>query len=204
MISEQISVSILKWLRHWGGPGLIGLGIIDSSFLPVSGGMDLLTAVLAAGNHSLWWYYALMSTVGSVTGGYLTYRISKKGGKGALEQRIPKDRIERVDGYFERWGFGAVFVAALMPPPFPTIPFLAGAGALNFPAKKFISALASARAIRFAVLAYLASIYGGRVLKLLREAHLSLPAILAIFGALVGMGVAVYFIRRHRRSRRTA
>jgi membrane protein DedA with SNARE-associated domain len=204
MIPEQISFTILKSLRHWGGPGLIGLGIIDSSFLPIPGGMDLVTAVLAAGNHTLWWYYALMSTVGSVVGGYFTYRISKEGGKEALEQRIPKDKIERVDQYFERLGFGTVFVAAIMPPPFPTVPFLAGAGALNYPAKQFIIALASARAVRFTVLAYLASIYGRRVLSLLKDAHLSLPVILSILGALVGIGVAVYFVWRYRRSRRTA
>jgi membrane protein DedA with SNARE-associated domain len=203
MISEQISFAILKWLRHWGGPGLIGLGIVDSSFLPIPGGMDLVTAVLAAGNHTLWWYYALMSTMGSVAGGYLTYRIAREGGKEALEQRIPKGKIERVEQAFEKWGFGTVFVAAIMPPPFPTVPFLAGAGALKYPVKQFMTALASARAIRFTVLAYLASLYGHRFLNLLKNAHLSLSVILVMVCALVGIGVAAYLIWRYR-SRRPA
>ena len=185
-----------------GGRRTDSPGIADSSAVPIPGGLDLVTILLAASHKDLWLYYALMSTAGSVVGGYLTYRIARQGGKGTLDQRIPKDKLEQVEGLFERWGFGTVLVAAVLPPPFPTVPFLAGAGALNYPVKKFITALTLARAARFALIAYLASLYGRSVAKLLGEAQLSLPLILGIAGGLIAIGVASFLIWRVRRRSR--
>src|SRR5512138_3780050 len=155
MIQIETAILTLTWLKRWGGAGLIAVAIIDNSVIPIPGGLDLMTALLAAGNKNLWLYYALMSTAGSVLGGYLTYRVARKGGKETLDKRIPEDKLENVERLFERWGFGTVVVAAILPPPFPTVPFLAGAGALNYPLRKFISALAVARAARFILVAYL-------------------------------------------------
>ena len=67
--------------RHWflalGGPGLILLGLIDSSVIPVPGSMDAMTIILSAHQHTWWPYYAVMATVGSVLGAYLTYRLAR-------------------------------------------------------------------------------------------------------------------------------
>jgi len=196
-----VTIISLGWLKRWGGAGLIGLAIVDNSVIPIPGGMDLMTALLSASNRNLWLYYALMSTAGSVLGGYLTYRVAREGGKETLDQRIPKDKLEHVERLFEKWGFGTVLVAAVAPPPFPTVPFLAGAGALNYPVKKFIAALAVARAVRFTVLAYLASLYGRHVLNLLGRVHLSLPVMLSIVGVVAAAAVAAYLVWKHRRSR---
>lgn len=201
-ISIGIAAIALGWLRHWGGAGLIALGIIDSSVIPIPGGLDLMTVLLAASNKNLWLYYALMSTAGSVAGGYLTYRVARKGGKETLDQRIPRDKLKRVEGMFERWGFGTVFIAAISPPPFPTVPFLAGAGALNYPVKKFIVALTLARATRFAVVAYLASLYGRSAARLLSRLHLSLPVVLSIIAVLIAGGLCAFLIWRYRRRSR--
>jgi hypothetical protein len=45
----------------FGGPGLIVLGILDSSAIPTFGGLDLLLVLLAAANPAWWWYYAAMA-----------------------------------------------------------------------------------------------------------------------------------------------
>ena len=64
----------LRSARHWlfqlGGIGLIPLGILDNSPIPLPGIMDVATIVLCARQEQLWLYYALMATVGSVIGGY--------------------------------------------------------------------------------------------------------------------------------------
>ena len=67
-----------------------------------------------------------MATVGSVTGGFVIYRLARKGGKETLEHKFPARRLEKVYRVFRRWGFGAIAIAALLPPPAPTVPFLCG------------------------------------------------------------------------------
>jgi len=74
-----------RTLRHLGGPGLVLLGLVDNSFIPVPGSMDALTIILSSSHKEPWWYYAIMATVGAVIGGYLTYRIGLEGGKETLE-----------------------------------------------------------------------------------------------------------------------
>ena len=121
---------VFHWLHHLGGPGLIVLGLIDNSVIPVPGSMDALTIILSANQRKLWPYYALMATIGSVIGGYVTYRISFRQGKSALERRFSRKRINKVTKTFEKWGFGAVLIPAMLPPPAPMVPFLIAAGAM--------------------------------------------------------------------------
>jgi len=112
-----------------GGPGLILLGIADNSVIPLTGSMDVLTLWLAAHHRNLWSYYAAMATVGAVGGGYITYALGRKGGKEALEHKFNQRKAKAVFLRFERWGFGAVFAGAILPPPFPLVPVLLAAGA---------------------------------------------------------------------------
>src|SRR2546423_5974181 len=80
---------LLRWFLHLGGIGLIPLGILDGSLFPVPGSMDLATVVLAARDRDLWFYYALMAAVGSVLGGFLTYRLARQSGQEKPEKKIP-------------------------------------------------------------------------------------------------------------------
>ena len=84
--------TIWHTLRRLGGPGLIVLGLVDNSAIPLPGSMDALTIVLAAAHKEPWWYYAIMATIGSLIGGYLTYRLGAKGGKETLEKKVSKKR----------------------------------------------------------------------------------------------------------------
>src|SRR5215470_11798295 len=154
----------MRWLISLGGPGLILLGLADNSVIPLPGSMDALTIWLAATHRNLWFYYAGMATAGAVLGGYLTYRIARKGGKETLERKFPKQKIEKVYAKFERWGFRAVAIPALLPPPFPIVPVLLAAGALQYPRKRFLVALALGRGIRFTIFAFLGAHYGRHVI----------------------------------------
>jgi len=94
--------------------------------------MDVLTIVLSARKQELWLYYALMATIGSVSRGYVTYWLARKGGKETLERKFPPWRLEKVYRIFGRWGFGAIAIAALLRPPVPMVPFLFAAGAMQY------------------------------------------------------------------------
>src|SRR5690242_17628468 len=85
-----------KWVLRLGGPGLILVGLIDNSVIPIPGGMDLFLILLTARNREFWAYYGGMAVVGAVVGGYVTYRLAKKGGKEGMEKKIGKKRAEKV------------------------------------------------------------------------------------------------------------
>jgi len=43
--------TLLHMVRRLGGPGLIALGLVDNSVIPLPGGMDAATVLLAATHH---------------------------------------------------------------------------------------------------------------------------------------------------------
>jgi membrane protein YqaA with SNARE-associated domain len=182
--------SALRWLIHLGGPSLILLGLIDNSVIPLPGSTDVVTILLAAHHREPWFYYAIMATAGAVLGGYLTYRMARKGGKETLEKRFSKKTTKRVYAIFERYGFAAVAIPALLPPPFPIVPMLLAAGAMQYPTRKFLTALAVGRGIRFTILAYLGFHYGRHIVRLFALYYWPvLIALIAfsVLGALYGM-----------------
>lgn len=195
------SRTAMLWLFHLGGIGLIPLGLLDNSPIPLPGSMDVVTILLSAREQEWWLYYALMATAGSILGGFITYRLARKGGKEALERRFPRARVERVNKIFSRWAFGAIAIPALLPPPVPMTPFLFAAGAMQYPAKKFLAALALGRIIRYTVLAYLSARYGRQIIAFI-EAH-GHPAVLTVLGLVLLVGCVVFlFVFRKRKKTR--
>jgi membrane protein YqaA with SNARE-associated domain len=173
--------SIRRWLIHLGALGFLPLGLIDSSIIPLPGSMDVLTIILAARDARLWPYYAVMATLGSVLGGFVTYRLARKGGEKSLEKRLSAKSMKRVVKLFERWGFAAIAIPAVLPPPMPFVPFLLAAGAMQYSVKKFLLAMALGRIVRYMILAYLAARYGRKMLPfLLQHGNPVLAAVVAV------------------------
>jgi len=189
---------VWTWLVRLGGPGLVLLGIADNSIIPLTGSMDVLTLWLAAGHRNLWPYYAAMATAGAVLGGYFTYALGRKGGKEAIEKKLKKSRADKLFKRFNRWGFSTVAVSALLPPPFPLVPVLLTAGALQYPPKKFLSALALGRAVRYSLIAGFGSLYARQISAFFNRYYKH-----AVF-TLIGLAVlgAVFALREYINSRR--
>jgi membrane protein YqaA with SNARE-associated domain len=200
-------VSAWTWLRRPGGPGLILLGLADNSVIPLPGSMDVLTIILAANHRGWWFYYSLMATAGAVIGGYLTYRIGREGGKETLDRKFSKNKVEELYRTFERRGFLAVAVPAMLPPPVPIVPFLLAAGALKYPRKKFLASLTFGRAVRFTIIGFLAAHYGQQIIQFFSRYYqptLYTLIALAILGALAGLWAYLRFRRNRRETRRPA
>lgn len=182
----------MDWLERLGPLGFILLGVADNSVVPLPGSMDLLVILLTAHRRQLWPYYAIMATIGSVIGGYLTYRLAEKGGEETLEKKLGKRRAEKVYKRFEKSGGITVFIGAILPPPTPIVPFLSAAGVLQYPRKKFLIALASGRAIRFFAVAWIGHVYGKAILGFL--SHYYKPMLYTLIGLAVlgGLGLLLY------------
>jgi membrane protein YqaA with SNARE-associated domain len=199
LAAPTVAHSFRRWIFHLGGLGFIPLGLLDGSVIPLPGSMDVLTIFLSARTPELWVYYAVMATVGSVIGGYVTYRLARKGGKETLERKFPAGKRKTVYALFERWGFGTIAIVALLPPPAPFVLFLFVAGAMQYSVKKFLVALTLGRMVRYSLLGYLGARYGRHVLTIVaRQAH---PVLVAVIGLIAAALTALifYFARKRKK-----
>ena len=189
---------VWRWILRLGGPGLIFLGVVDNSVVPLTGSMDVLTIWLAAGHRNVWPYYALMATIGAVIGGYITYALGRKGGKEAIERKLRKDKAEKLLKRFDRWGFESVAVGALLPPPFPLVPVLLAAGALQYSRKKFVAALTLGRTVRYCLVAGLGSLYARPITSFFSRYYKPTALVL---GGIAAIG-SFFAIREYMHSRK--
>lgn len=193
-----LAVPLWRQLRHLGGVGLVLLGLVDNSVIPVTGSMDVLTIWLAARHQEPWPYYALMATLGAVIGGSITYALARKGGKEVMERKLSKKRAAQVSKAFTRWGFAAIVIPALLPPPFPFLPFRAAAGALQYSRKKFLAALVLGRGLRYFIEADLGFVYGRHILRFFSRYYK--PAVAILIGlAVIGTAVTLVQYLRYRK-----
>jgi membrane protein YqaA with SNARE-associated domain len=180
--------SFIRPLAHFffalGGFGLVLLGVLDSSFLMMPFGNDLLVVALTASHRSRMPYYVAMATLGSTLGVALAHYVSSKGGKKLIEGDRKSKRIEYVEKKIEKYGGWAIGLAALAPPGFPFTPFIVVPAALQYPRAKMLWIIAGCRAIRFAAEGWLALIYGRRILAMAKS-----PALQWGIGAVVVISI---------------
>jgi membrane protein YqaA with SNARE-associated domain len=154
-------------LPHWlqatvaaaGGLGLFLVAFLDSSVLTFPVINDLLLIDLSIRYPARMPYYALMATLGSVTGCLLLYYIARKGGE-AMFRKQAGPQAEKIRAWIKRHGFISITVTALLPPPTPFKVFVIAAGALEMPVRTFVLGLLFARGVRFFGEGFLAVKYG--------------------------------------------
>jgi membrane protein YqaA with SNARE-associated domain len=195
---------IFALLMKSGGVGLLVLGILDSSYLFVPWGNDLLVVALTARHpdlaHVL--YYAAMSTAGSVLGCLLIDVTLRPLGTKGLERHLSNRRLQHVRSKVGRNAGRALAVASMAPPPFPFTAFVMAAAALQYPRRRLCMVVGATRLLRFTLLGALACRFGERILQ---WAHI--PTVQAFLVGLilfctVGSAMSVYgWIRRSRPAR---
>src|SRR5215472_12710073 len=152
-------------LVHLGGFGLLALSFLDSSplFLPL--GNDLLLVVLTASKHSLFVYYALMATAGSVLGCLTVDALSRRGGEKGLERIVPPRRLNYIKSRIKKNAAWALAIASLVPPPFPFTGFVAAAAASQYPRRRLVLVVFLSRLARFLIEGTLGIFFGRRLLR---------------------------------------
>lgn len=189
----------------FGTMGLFVVSVIDSSIipLPLPGSTDLLLILLVA-NRANPVLSALAAITGSILGGYFTWSAGAKGGEAAMHRYLPKRFARRLSGWVEKNGTLAVTTSALLPPPFPLMPFLLAAGALGVSRKKFFISFSLARVFRYSLIAWLAEIYGRTLVRAFRH-YLSgwSTIILWIYLSALVLGILYGVWKFRREGRRT-
>lgn len=105
-------------------------------------------------------YYALMATLGSVSGCFVLYFVGRRGGDALMRRRFAGPRVQRATELSKRYGVLAVAIPAILPPPAPFKIFVLLAGVARVPVWQFVSAIAVARGFRYVVVGILAVQYG--------------------------------------------
>lgn len=185
---KNLSIKLGQFLALYGGWGLFGISLLDSSFVPLPGLNDLLLMHLSAQHPARALLYALASTLGSVAGAYVIYGLAR-GGAGFLWRRRPSASVARAHRWLERNEFVAILTASVLPPPAPFKAFLIAAGALRVNAVRFGVALLVGRGLRFGAEALLAARYGAQAEAYLKANYVWASLVVAL---LVVVGSMVY------------
>ena len=159
---------LYDWVLSWAHtpyavPALFILAFAESSFFPIP--PDVLLIALAIALPARAYYYALITSVGSVLGGAFGYLIGMAfmesvgfkiiGFYGFAEKY---DLIQRI---YKEYDAIAVAVAGFSPIPYKVFTIAAGAFDINFPV--FIAASAVSRSARFFLLAVIIYFYGAKI-----------------------------------------
>jgi len=186
-------------LFQMGGLGLFALGVLDSSFLMMPLGNDLLIVALTVTHHAHLPYYVVMATAGSVLGCLAVDYLSRKGGEAGLDRRISRRRLDYIKWQIEKRAGWALALASLMPPPFPFTPFVAAAAAFQYPRGKLLGVIALSRAVRFSIEGLLAIQFGRSILALAKAPAVQYGVIGLIVVSIAGSGLSVYrWVKRSR------
>ena len=157
---------VLRTMLRLGTPGLFLMSALDSSFLVLPFGNDLLLIALVSSNREslIWIVYVLVSAAGSVLGVFLIDLLMRKAGEKGLERFVKPQRLERLKKKLENKLGITVLVATLLPPPFPFTPVIMTASALQCSRQKLLGAVFVGRIIRYTAEAILALYFGRQVI----------------------------------------
>src|SRR5579862_1005676 len=189
--------TFLSTFRHWGAFGLFALTILDSSPVPTFGGPDILVAILVSTRLKPWYEYAVVATIGSTIGAYVTFRLARKAGDAYLESKFGQARVSSFLAVFKKWGTGTLVASTAIPFPFPTSLVFAAAGASGYHLGKYLAIVAVSRGARYAIIAVLADVYGRRLVTVFRHPAQYWGWFLVFTAAvLVLIGAGILFNRR--------
>jgi membrane protein YqaA with SNARE-associated domain len=193
---DELLAAVQPYVDRFGGVGMAVVAAIDCSSIPLPNVNDLLIVWQTIKNPHLWWYYALMTTLGSVVGSLVVYYLGRKGGEAFLQKRFKASHVEKVRGAFERYGLWAMVVVAFVPPPAPYKIFVLLAGVGGVGPWAFITAVTAGRGVRYLAEGWFAQHYGEMAAAFIRL-HLAQVA-LWVMATVTVAGLAWWLWRRRQ------
>lgn len=179
VLARRLGHFIVHVPLYVAGPAMILLGALDSSLLSLPEVNDYLVVARCYTHPRTVFFFPMFAAVGSVIGCSLLYSILRRGGQAVLHRRFKVEHIQRVESAYARFGILALAVPALLPPPMPFKIFVATAGALQFPRRRFLLTILIARSLRYYTEGVLAVFYGERVVRFLKDNGLVIISVVA-------------------------
>lgn len=167
------------------------MGAMDSSFLFLPFGNDLLVVAFVARNHHGWPIYVASAVCGSSLGVFFLDLVARRAGEAGIKKLAGEKRFDSLRERFQKYGAWALVVACLSPPPFPFTMVVAVTSALEYPRKKLIPTVAISRAVRFTALSMLAIVYGRSILHIMNTPAFKWTMIVFVFLCLIGSVLSV-------------
>lgn len=177
------------------------MGILDSSFLFLPFGNDLLVVGLVARHHQGFPFYVISAVCGSTLGVLLLDVVVRKGGEEGVQKVAGRSRFEYLKRKIGEKGGRALVIGCLAPPPFPFTIVVATSSALGYPRRRLLWIVAASRGVRFVILSLLAIKFGRAILRIANTPAFKWTMVGFIFICLVGSVLSIW---KWVRSGRTA
>ena len=191
ILGRRLGYFIVHVPIYVAGPAMILIGALDSSLLSLPEVNDYLVVARCYTHPRAVFFFPLFAAIGSVLGCLLLYTILRRGGQAVLHRRFRVEHVQRVEQAYARFGILALAVPALMPPPMPFKIFVATAGALQFPRRRFLLTILVARSLRYYTEGTLAVFYGERVVRFLKDNGI---IIISVVTGICLIALAIYLL----------
>ena len=183
---------LLTFIFHLNYFGPLVMGILDSSFLVLPFGNDLVVVGLVAQHRHGVWLYILAAATGSTLGALALALVARNFGEERIQKMMGPKRFNRLCGWIRGHGALSIAASALAPPPFPYTIVIAAAAALDYPVSRIVVFNFLARAARFTLLALLALKFGKQVLAIAQSRPFIWSMIIFVLLCLVATGCSLW------------
>ena len=178
---NEIILNISNVFQSLGLQGLAinaGIGSCLPGF-PLPPDFLLIAMDLATPHKAL--FFALICTIGSVSGGALGYAIGRFGGRPLINKLFANksEKFDAVEKLYEQYGSLAVFFSAFSPIPYNIFTIASGILRMNF--LKFIGISCLGRGGRFFIVSTVLMLFGETIKQYLNYVILAVSAVLVVF-----------------------
>ncbi len=194
----------LHFLFHLGYLGPFVLGILDSSFLVLPFGNDLLVVGLIAHHHAGFFLYVLSAACGSTIGVILLSKVARKFGEDGIRKVAGQKQFNKLKKRIGDRSGVAVAIACLAPPPFPFTMVIAASSALGYSLWRVATINFVSRAVRFCVLGLLAIKFGTAILRVAKSPAFVWSMVVFIALCLIASAFSIWHWFHSTRSGKTA